>query len=136
MIVKVSPSDLGEEIAQQLKEWSNIEVRRAVNEGIKETAKAAEKLLKQGGPYEERTGEYTKDWTHEIRKSRAAAITGLDEYSVHNKKHYQLTHLLEYGHQSRNGGRVRAFSHITPTNELVGQLAISNVGKKVRELNS
>lgn len=132
MIVKVDTDDLGKEIAEQLKGWANTEIRRAVNEGIKETAETAVKMLKQGGPYKEKTGKYTRDWTCDIRTGRAAAISGLDQYSVHNKKHYQLTHLLENGHQSRNGGRVRAFSHIAPVNEIVEQLAISNVGKKIR----
>lgn len=132
MIVKISPGDLGEELEKQLKDWGSVEVRRAANEGIKETAEKAEKLLKQGGPYQERTKKYTKDWTHDLR--RKALTTGLDDYSVHNRKHYQLTHLLEHGHQSRNGGRVRAFEHIAPVEELVEQLAISNVGKKIREI--
>lgn len=132
MIVKIDPDDLGEEIARQLKGWADTGLRRAVNEGVRETAETAVKVLKQGGPYEERTGEYTKGWTYDIRATKAARVTGLDQYSVHNKKKYQLTHLLENGHQSRDGGRVRAFSHIGPANELVGQLAISNVGKRIR----
>lgn len=135
MIVKVSPDDLGEEIAKQLKEWKNVDVRRAVNEGVKETAKTAAKLLKQGGPYQERTRQYTKDWTYDLRRKGSSAITGLDEYSVHNRNHYQIAHLLEYGHQSRNGGRVKAYEHITPVNDLVVQLAVSNAEKKIRELN-
>lgn len=137
MIVKVSPGDLGKEIEKQLEDWGSVEVRRAANEGIKETAEKAEKLLKQGGPYQERTKKYTKDWTHDLR--RKALTTGLDEYSVHNRKHYQLTHLLERGHQLKRGGRkignVRAFEHIAPVEELAEQLAISNVGKKIREIN-
>lgn len=136
MIVKVNPEDLGEEIAKQLKEWENVDVRRAVNEGIKETAKTATKLLKKGGPYRERTGEYTKDWTYDLRRKRSSSITGLDEYSVHNRNHYQIAHLLEYGHQSRNGRRVvKAYEHIEPVNDLVVQLAVSNAEKKVKELS-
>lgn len=139
MIVKIKPGDLGEEIEKQLKEWGSVDVRRAVNEGIKETAETASKLLRQGGPYKERTGKYTKDWTYDLRRRRSAAITGLDEYSVHNRNHYRLTHLLEHGHQIKKGGRkiadVNAFEHITPVYELTEQLAVSNAGKKVREIS-
>ena len=88
--------------------------------------------MKQGGPYTERTGKYTKDWTHDVRGSRASAITGLNGYSVYNKKHYQLTHLLEKGHQARNGGRVRAFEHIAPVNDTLGELAVQKIMQKVR----
>jgi hypothetical protein len=36
------------------------------------------------------------------------------EATVHNTKHYQLTHLLEKGHALPQGGRARAFKHIEP----------------------
>ena len=107
----------------QLEEWTNGELKQAVNEGLKETAAAAEKALKQGGPYTERTGKYTKDWTHDVRGSRASAITGLNGYSVYNKKNYQLTHLLEKGHQLRRGGRslgeVKPIEHVAPVQEKI-----------------
>lgn len=134
MTVKVKPEDLSTGIQEQLKQW-NVEVKRAVNEGVKETARTAAKTLRQGGNYHERTGEYTKNWVHELRRKRSAAATGLDQYSVHNKKHWQIAHLLEHGHQSRNGGRVKAYEHIGPVEELAGQLAVSNAQKKIRELN-
>ena len=67
--MRTSIDGLGDAIMSQLEEWTNGELKQAVNEGLKETAAAAEKALKQGGPYTERTGKYTKDWTHEDRKS-------------------------------------------------------------------
>lgn len=140
MIVKIKPGDLEQEIENQLKDWKNGDLRRAVNEAIAETAEAGAKMLKQGGPYKERTGKYSKDWDSKLRKRSYSAITGTEEYTIYNKKHYQLTHLLEKGHQLKRGGRVTgkaaAFEHIRPTNDLVEQLLISNVGKKVRELST
>lgn len=126
---------LDEAIKNELENWSNGELRRAVNESLEETAAAAAKSLKQGGPYKERTGKYTKDWTYDKRSTRTSVITGLDGYSVYNKKHYMLTHLLEKGHQIRRGGRqtgsVKAFEHIAPVNDTLGDLAVSKIRQKV-----
>lgn len=127
---------LDEAIKNELENWSNGELRRAVNESLEETAAAAAESLRRGGPYRERTGKYTKDWTHDQRSRRTSVITGLNGYSVYNKKHYQLTHLLEKGHQLRKGGRkvgnVKAFEHIAPVNETLGDLAVSKIRQKVR----
>ena len=54
--MRTSIDGLGDAIMSQLEEWTNGELKQAVNEGLKETAAAAEKALKQGGPYTERTG--------------------------------------------------------------------------------
>ena len=64
-----------------------------------------------------------------MRASRTSAITGLRGYSVYNKKHYQLTHLLEKGHQTRKGGRTKAFEHIGPVNDAIGQIAVEQIQK-------
>lgn len=51
---------LDEAIKNELENWSNGELRRAVNESLEETAAAAAESLRRGGPYRERTGKYTK----------------------------------------------------------------------------
>lgn len=129
--MKATIDGLDKVISSELEDWATGDLRNAINEGLEEAAEAAEKMLKQGGQYQERTGKYTKDWTHGQRSSRASAITGLNSYSVYNKKHYQLTHLLENGHASRNGGRVKAFPHIAAVNDAVGELAASKIKRKV-----
>lgn len=129
--MNVTINNLDEAIKEELKSWANTELRAAANESFRETAEDAAKLLKQGGPYEERTKKYTKSWTSEQRISRKSAVSGLNGYSVYNKEHFQITHLLEYGHQSRNGGRVRAFSHIAPVNEQAGEMVAQKIKRKL-----
>ena len=81
--------------------------------------------------YKERTGKYTKDWDVAQRDSRAGRITGTESYSVHNKKHYQLTHLLQNGHASRNGGRVKAYPHIDSAEEKAEKAATDYIEDKL-----
>lgn len=131
MIVKANPDNLPEELVKELQDWTNTELRQKVNEAIRETAETGAKMLRNGGPYAERTGKYTKDWDAKMRKKALTAITNTEEYTVYNKRKYQLTHLLENGHQSRNGGRVRPFEHIKPTEEFIETLVVSNIRKHV-----
>lgn len=127
--MNVTINNLDEAIKAELENY-NVEVVKATNESIREVAKEAKKILKNGGQYQARTGAYEKDWTAKQRE-RASSVVEVDGYTVFNKKHYQLTHLLEYGHQSRNGGRVRAFSHIAPVNEQIGDMIAGMIERKL-----
>lgn len=129
--MNVTINNLDEAIKAELENWANTELQTAANESFRETAEEAAKMLKQGGPYKERTKKYTKSWKSEQRISRKSAVSGLNGYSVYNKDHFRLTHLLEYGHQSRNGGRVRAFSHIAPVNEQAGEMVAQKIKRKL-----
>ena len=130
--MRTSIDGLGDAIMSQLEEWNENTVKRAANETFEELAAMAAGELKKGGPYTKRTGRYAKDWTYDQRTSRESVITGINSYSVHNKNHYQIIHLLEKGHQSRNGGRVRAFEHVGPVNDTLGELAVQKIAQKVR----
>lgn len=125
-----SVDNLSEEIERMLQDF-NVQAIEAANNSIEETAEEAAEMLRKGGPYRERTGKYTRDWTAGQREKRKSVVE-INGYTVYNKKNYQLTHLLEYGHQSRNGGRVKAFSHITPVNEQVGQMVVNKLERKLR----
>lgn len=128
--MKVSLDSLDEEIKKALEDY-NVEVVRVTNESIKETAKEAAKMLKNGGPYKNRTGAYAKDWTARQREKTKSVIQ-VQGYTVYNKNHFQLTHLLEHGHQSRNGGRVKEFAHIAPVNDQMGEMVANKIESKLR----
>lgn len=132
MVVKIKPEQLDGEIQKQLETYS-AEVTRELNKNLKEVAEETAEILKKGGSYKERTGKYTPDWSVTARK--AVSVTKSEQYSVHNRKHYQLTHLLEKGHVTRNGSRTRAFEHILPAEQAAEELAVEAVEKAVRSAN-
>lgn len=128
--MKITIDGLDEEIKRQLEDF-NVQAIEAANKSIKEAANEAVKMLREGGPYQNRTGAYAKDWTAGQR-NKTKSVVEINGYTVYNKGHYQLTHLLEHGHQSRNGGRVKAFSHIAPVNEQVGAMVVEKIERKLR----
>lgn len=132
MVVKVKPEQLDEAIRGQLETYS-AEITKNINENLKEVAETTAETLKKGGAYKERTGKYTPDWSVTARKT--VSTTQGEQYSVHNRKHYQLTHLLEKGHVTRNGKRTRAFEHILPAEQAAEELAVEAVEKAVRSAN-
>lgn len=136
MVIKVKPEQLDEAIRGQLETY-NAEIAKNLDKNMKDVADKTAETLKKGGSYKERTGKYTPDWSVTARKT-ASVMQGA-RYSVHNRKHYQLTHLLEKGHVNRRGNRVvgnsRAFEHILPAEQAAEELAIEAVEKAVRSAN-
>lgn len=131
MVVNVKPEELDSEVQNIVQEWST-KVREAVNKGFEDTAESTANLLKKGGPYRERTGKYTRDWSYKpAQRYRLSSLT--EEYRVYNKKHYQLTHLLEKGHLSRKGNRVRAYEHIAPAEQQAEKMVVDAVNDAVKQ---
>lgn len=100
------------DVVDILNEYSN-DVQESLELAAQNNANLAVSELKAtSGTYKIRTGKYNKGWRVNEKKGR-----GYINCTVHNATNWQLTHLLENGHTTRNGGRTRPFVHIKPVEE-------------------
>ena len=97
------------DVKEILNEYSQ-DVQEGIEEEGQSVAKEIVKELKNHeGTYKIRTGKYNKGWRINTKAGR-----GYFNHTVWNATDWQLTHLLENGHATRNGGKTRAFEHIKP----------------------
>ena len=112
MAQKVSPADLRNVVNGILSDYTD-EVAEAADVAVAKTAaEAVTRLKKANAGFNDK--KYSKGWTKKVTKHRLYS-----EATVYNKTQGHLTHLLEFGHANRGGGRTRAFPHIAPVNDEV-----------------
>jgi len=128
---KVKVDDLAKEIAQSLKDFEGV-TDEACAAGVMYTAEEAVKKLRVAHP--SGSGEYgswdkyNRDWgIFQTKTDKRYHIKA----TVHNKKHYRLTHLLEKGHALVAGGRTRAFPHILPVADDAEKELLENIKKRI-----
>ena len=111
----------------------NRQAQEAVDESAKEAAELCMNQLKNTSPRRPKHGEYARSWT--IKTERVGLS---NKYTVHNAKHYQLTHLLENGHICRNKkgtyGRVSPVKHIAPAADAAIQRFDLSTRARLRKL--
>lgn len=125
MVTVISPDNFADEINKILDEYGD-EAVNALSESVEETAKEAQKQLKKFNQGRTTWKNYPKGWAVEVTKGRIE--TGA---VVHNKKMPGLTHLLEFGHALRNGGRSAAFPHIAEVNDFAQKDVVERLEKKL-----
>lgn len=111
----VSTDELAAAIAEMVQDTID-EDEKVLHERVQEAAKTTVKQLKSSSP--KKTGVYASSWIATVDDDDIGHMS----VTVHNKRKYQLTHLLEKGHAKfihghPTGGRVRAYPHIEPAYE-------------------
>ena len=123
--MNIKINDFMETIKGELEEYAG-EIAQGVKDSVKKVAKETVWEVKHGSPV--RYGNYQKGWG----QTTISETPGRIIISVHNRKHYRLTHLLEDGHAKVNGGRTRAFPHITPAARFAQRELQREVSIKIR----
>lgn len=83
-------------------------ITTSINTQSNKIAKKALKQIQNKSP--KKRGKYKKGWKIKTNSDGANSKS----YTIYNKTHPQLTHLLENGHAKVNGGRVKGIPHIAP----------------------
>ena len=108
---KTTVGNMAEAIMKELDEYSGL-ASDSVKTAVKAAAKTVKTEISANAPV--RTGKYKKSWTTKTTDESSNSL----HITVHSKNRYQIAHLLEHGHAKRNGGRVKAISHIAPAEEI------------------
>ena len=141
---RVSVDNLSKEIMKMLTEYKE-DINEEVESLSKKYVKKACAELKSISPvskekvqlkkYSDGTreyqfpGSYASDWSTKQKEKST------NKYSrvAYNKGYYRLTHLLEFGHATRNGGRTRAIPHIRPIEDKYNVKFVDKLEKRIRE---
>lgn len=110
----IEPQQLSFAVIKELSKFAGH--TNEVLEHAAETA-AAHAVMELNADSPSRSGRYARSWAQ--KKGAFAKVGGIRTVIIHNKKHYQLTHLLEHGHRKvvyghDTGGTVAARVHIAP----------------------
>lgn len=114
MAQKVKIDGLADAVLKALKEYAGESEEDFFAIG-QEVAKEGVKKLKHTSPRGEgsRKGHYANGWAVRTKRPKPSRSSNI----IYNKKKWGLTHLLERGHQLRQGGKAKAIPHIKPVEE-------------------
>ena len=125
----VSPEELEKALKNYLNTYAE-DIEDDVVECVDQVTKAAKTELVNTSPRGKgkRDTPYYKGWTIKLQKKGKGKYTKV----VWNRTNYQLTHLLEFGHVTRNGGRTKPIEHIRPVEEKYKVEFVDLLERKIR----
>lgn len=113
---RIAPKDFTKYMNALLEEYGDSVIDIAIT-AADDTSKEARTMLRSNnsGAFKNRTGSYRRGWRATLRKTRTSVLA-----QVYNDTDYQLTHLLEYGHdvirKGKKIGETDKYPHIADVN--------------------
>lgn len=111
----MSLADMQIDLTKIFEEYSK-EISDGVSDAQDKVAKEVVADLKSSSPKQK--GRYASGWA--VKREKKSV-------KIYNAKSPGLTHLLEFGHAKKNGGRTRAIPHIKPAEERAKTLFLKAV---------
>lgn len=122
--------DLSQQISKLLLEYGD-QVRDVINTVLPDVGDQTVQHIKTDPATPRKTGEYAAGW----RAKPWAYNSQYKGVTIYNAKKPQLTHLLEFGHARRGGGReVPGKPHIAPAEEFAEELLTKEVVEGVSRI--
>ncbi len=118
---RVKIDNFAEAVQEALTEFAGYIDSTVVEAAVTKTAAETAEIVRNAAPV--KTGEYKNSITHGERRRAGHQYT---ETVYAESPDYRLTHLLEKGHATRNGGRTRAFPHWQTGENGIGERLVSN----------
>lgn len=123
MANKIQANQMSDEITKWLTEYSE-EVSEVSKQVVDEVAEGCFEEVKNHITWKDK--KYSASF--QLKKSFEDKRNKRNTWYVESP-HYRLTHLLEFGHVTRNGGRTKAFPHVKYGDEF----ARNNLELKLKE---
>lgn len=105
MARNVRIEEMASAIMESMEEYADL-ATEDLKKAVRSAGEAVRDKIRDTAP--KRTGAYRKSWAVKNTKETSNSL----EVTVYSRDRYRLTHLLEFGHAKRGGGRVAGRPHI------------------------
>lgn len=125
MAENVRIDQLAAAVMDGLKEYADL-ATEDLKKAVRKAGTSVKKDIQENAPKDTET--YAKSWAVKKIKESSNSL----ELVVHSRNRYQLSHLLEFGHAKRGGGRVSGKAHIAPAEERAVETLEQEIEKALR----